>query len=225
MPDWERYWSEYPKTHGETEFLKHVGTTVNGKPYSEEEFNRMVLGIAEQLELRPGDDVLDVCCGNGVVTAQLAKKCRHIAGVDFSDTLLDIASRYHRPANVAYYKLNALRLDALAGMANRRFNKVLMYGALQCIQYQDLEPMLRNIVRLTSQDRIVLLGSIPDKRRKRFFFNTIKRKVMSLVYTLRGRDAMGTWWDEDFIRQTCNALGLESRVCVFEDSTDLPSSH
>ena len=45
MKNWAQYWSRYPKTFEETEFLKQVATTVKGEPYSPRQFDQMVEGI------------------------------------------------------------------------------------------------------------------------------------------------------------------------------------
>jgi demethylmenaquinone methyltransferase/2-methoxy-6-polyprenyl-1,4-benzoquinol methylase len=49
---------------------------------------------AEIAELRPGDAALDVCCGTGDLTLELARRVAptgHVVGCDFSEPMLDLA--------------------------------------------------------------------------------------------------------------------------------------
>jgi demethylmenaquinone methyltransferase / 2-methoxy-6-polyprenyl-1,4-benzoquinol methylase len=48
----------------------------------------------DHAELGPGDSVLDVCCGTGDLTLELAKRVTpggHVIGCDFSEPMLDLA--------------------------------------------------------------------------------------------------------------------------------------
>jgi demethylmenaquinone methyltransferase/2-methoxy-6-polyprenyl-1,4-benzoquinol methylase len=49
---------------------------------------------ADQAQLSPGDSALDVCCGTGDLTLELAKQVApggHVVGCDFSEPMLDLA--------------------------------------------------------------------------------------------------------------------------------------
>jgi len=221
--DWEKHWASYPKTVGTTEYQKQVQNTVNGQPMPDWQFQLVVSGICHHLDLEKDDQVLDLCCGNGLITIELAKKCKEVVGVDFSQPLLEVANRGHRPVNVTYLHMNILDLDKMAPMALGPFDKILMYGGLQYLKRRDLIPVLRNILRLSSEGRVILLGSIPDGKRKRKFYNTAKRRLDYLVRKISGREAIGTWWDKEFIRRACRRLGLQCEF--YEQSVDLPRSH
>jgi SAM-dependent methyltransferase len=49
--------------------------------------------MAEALDLRPDDDLLEVACGSGIFLAQEAAHVRHVAGLDLSDIQIGIARR------------------------------------------------------------------------------------------------------------------------------------
>ena len=48
----------------------------------------IVREIAKRLKITKKDVVLDVGCGNGIITKKIAKKCKRIYGVDFSEFLI-----------------------------------------------------------------------------------------------------------------------------------------
>lgn len=223
MRDWKKYWSSRPKNVDKTDYLKQVEKTVKGQPISDLQFQLIVSQICQELHLQADSIVLDLCCGNGLITKELATQCKSVVGIDFSQPLLEIANRDHRPMNVLYQCMNILELDKMPPSVSSPFNKVLMYEALQHFSKQDLITILRKTLQLSSKICIMLFGSVPDLARKWEFYNTPKRRLMYVVRRLSGREAIGTWWDKEFIRRTCKQLDL---LCEFkEQRKELHTSH
>lgn len=223
MTDWENYWANYPKTVGEDEYQKQVNNTVKGEPYSQEDFNAMVLGLCERLDLQKNDVLLELCCGNGIVTVELAQKCRQVLGVDFSEPLIEVANRVHRPDNVSYQRFDILKLDQLLTSKEKFFNKILLHAALQHFQPESFKSILVNMLKLTSEPKLILLSSIPDSSKKWHFFNTPQRKLKHLYYKFSGKDVMGTWWDQKFIKKVCQELNLNCEF--YSESVDKPAAY
>lgn len=72
-----------------------------------DDYDRMVAEFCvEVLNLRPRDRVLDVACGSGSHSIQLAKLGMHVTGFDISGTLIGIAERSSQEvgANVEFYR-------------------------------------------------------------------------------------------------------------------------
>jgi hypothetical protein len=116
-----------------------------------------------------------------------------------------------------------LDLDNMSMTSSGSFNKVLMYEALQHFKKRDLTRILRNILSLSREECVILLGSVPDGTRKWKFYNTPRRRLVYPLRKVSGREAIGTWWDEKFIRATCKQLNLQ---CEFhEQSEELYTSH
>jgi SAM-dependent methyltransferase len=225
MTNWEAYWVRRPTSFGEGEYLKQVELTVNGKPYSELEFQQVTSRIADRMALGEDDALLDVCCGNGVFTAELAKRCRQVVGIDFSEPLLQTANRVHRPDNVTYLRANALDIDFLRLERQKQFTKVLINRALQYFSTQELRPLLENLLKLSTDNVVIFACGIPNIGQKNRFFNSLKKKIRYVYYRLRRRDSLGTWWDESFIRKICADLGLRCEFYFLGESVDLSSQH
>lgn len=223
MRNWKKYWDNNSKTVDKTDYLRQVGKTVKGKPINDWQFQLIVSQICRELHLQEDSIVLDLCCGNGLITKELATQCKSVVGIDFSQPLLEIANRNRRPMNVLYQCMNILEMDKMPPSASSPFNKVLMYEALQYFGKQELITILRNILHLSSKNCIMLFGSVPDLARKWAFYNTPKRRLMYLLRQLVGKERMGTWWDREFIRGACKQLDL---LCEFkEQRKELHTSH
>jgi demethylmenaquinone methyltransferase/2-methoxy-6-polyprenyl-1,4-benzoquinol methylase len=71
---------------------------------------------ADRAELQPGDSALDICCGTGDLTLELAGRVApagHVVGCDFSEPMLDLArdkARERRANGVRFEWADALSL-------------------------------------------------------------------------------------------------------------------
>ena len=59
-------------------------------------FRSLYAKVARLLDLRPGDDVLDVACGSGAFLKKHASKVHHITGLDHSEIQISLAKRWNR---------------------------------------------------------------------------------------------------------------------------------
>ncbi|MFC1618623.1 class I SAM-dependent methyltransferase [Candidatus Neomarinimicrobiota bacterium] len=179
--------------------------------------------IASHLDLQPGDSLLDLCCGNGLITANLASKCSTAVGIDYSEPLLTVAKRDHQRDNIIYIHASILDLDHKVLSADGRFSKIMMYEALQHFKKRDLSRILQVISSLTTDDALILIGSIPDRIRKRNFYNTPKRQLVALWRQLTGRDSIGSWWTSKEISRIARQRGFHSQVLT--QNQNLHTSH
>jgi 2-polyprenyl-3-methyl-5-hydroxy-6-metoxy-1,4-benzoquinol methylase len=105
---WKDFWNTYPNRFAHTEFLRQVSKTCHGHPITQEQIQIIIDDIIRKLHLQARDHVLDLCCGNGVITSAIAKHCALVRGVDFSKPLIKIAREYHRAPNIRYYCMSVL---------------------------------------------------------------------------------------------------------------------
>lgn len=209
-----RYYNSRVASLKRNDFLTQVGHTEQGRPVTDAQFKCLLVRICSLLELGPEDDVLDVCCGNGIFTYHIAKNVRSAVGIDFSSSMIEIARESHHLDNLQYHVLNALDLEHLGKPESQKFTRILMHGALQHFKELDFELLLNSMLNISIENPIILIGFVPQKDKKNFFYNTPKRKFDYIVRRASGRDVMGTWWDKSFIIRTCEKLGLH---CAFQD--------
>ncbi len=98
---WKKHYDEAGAEPG-LSLLQQVGKTVHGQEVPAEQIDRIVEGIVRNLDLRAGHAMLDLCCGNGLLTARLAQRVATITGVDYSASLIDVARARNQPPNVTY---------------------------------------------------------------------------------------------------------------------------
>ncbi|MEO8166257.1 MAG: class I SAM-dependent methyltransferase [Betaproteobacteria bacterium] len=220
--NWKEYWTTQPRSVAETEFARQVGHTIGGRPYSDEQFEPMTAGLIALLDLRSTDVLLDLCCGNGLLTSRLATGCRHVIGVDFSPVLLDVARKYHQPANVEFHESDVLSLSGLPAGSTATVTRVLMHAALQHFHQRDFPALIARVVQRCPRAATIVFGCVPDRAQRWQFYNTLARRFSYVKSVLQRNSALGQWWSREYITTVCRQYGLQ---CAFTPAVDYHVSH
>jgi trans-aconitate 2-methyltransferase len=116
------------------------------------------------LDLRAAKRVLDVGCGNGRVTAEIAARIPHgfVVGVDSSADMVSFAASHYGPAdrpNLRFQVADARRLPF-----REEFDLVVSQNALHWVREQ--EKVLRSIRSALTSDGLAQLRLVPTGERK-----------------------------------------------------------
>lgn len=128
------------------------------------EYHREVAlpAVLRLLDLKPGEQVLDVGAGQGVLAPFVSRAGAAYTGVDASPRLLDMAKRRHGNAG-RFMVGDARKLAALPGIAPDQFDAVVFLLSLQ--DMDPLEPVLASAATvLKPRGRIVILLTHPAFR-------------------------------------------------------------
>lgn len=223
MTDWEAFWNEYPTKVADQDLFAQVAHTVGGKAYSPEQFQQMIDTIRAGLELGKRDRLLDVCCGNGMVTKELSVHCDEIHAVDFSNPLIDVARRHNGKDNIFYYAMNALNLDSSVLESLAPFDRILMYTALQHFRFDQFPVLIDSFLNYTSKSFVIFVGGVLDAERRYSFYNAEEDQESREAYRRQNQDRLGTWWEKDMIREICNGRDLSCEID--HESPGRPGAH
>lgn len=205
---WKKHWDEYPTKFQETEYFKQVGKTVSGNPISDTQFRGIISDISAGLNIGREDTVLDMCCGNGIITTEISKDCKSVVGIDYSDHLIRVAQKFNKPENVSYFCASVLEKD-LKKLFNKPFTKIYMYEALQHFNEDDFVNIVDLIGEISSTNSTIFFGSVPDKDKLWDFYNTAERRDEYIIRQSENNDALGTWWSQKYIVNICLNKGFE----------------
>lgn len=213
---WRDFWQSYRKgdASSEHDLFYQVGKTIAGKPISDDVFRRMVEAIKVALDLRTSDHLYDMCCGNGLVTMELADSVRRITAVDFASHLIMAARAYRSAANIEYVegdilaKLNVQSADSP--------NKFLMNDALAYFDPTSFAQVLDGIMHAAQGTGFrLLVTGIPDDAKKWSFYDTPERRARFLANQHEGdgmNDGLGRWWSVSEVERTCLERDLQVMV-------------
>ncbi|MFZ0892469.1 MAG: class I SAM-dependent methyltransferase [Thermoplasmata archaeon] len=107
-----------------------------------------------------GRNILDVGCGQGYFSRQLARRGGHVIGIDWSIRMLESARRHEEqhPLGIAYRQLDARRLSSV--WKRPRFD--LVVGSMSLMDMPDVSKVIRGVFRvLRPEGRLVFSVSHP----------------------------------------------------------------
>lgn len=109
--------------------------------------------------INSGDMVLDIGCGNGALTYDLAKKAKKVIGIDLNKKNIKIAEEKYFAPNIKY-----IIGDATENLTDKRFDVIILSNVLEHIEnriefFKKIEKMAPKIlirVPMINRDWIVL---------------------------------------------------------------------
>jgi 2-polyprenyl-3-methyl-5-hydroxy-6-metoxy-1,4-benzoquinol methylase len=116
-------------------------------------FRLLVWPASEQLlALKPGQQVLDIACGNGVSSRALARLGAHVLAFDFAEKMIEAARGREQPGPgvIDYRILDATDAQAMGELGEHRFDAALCTMALMDIA--DLGPLMTALPRALRPD-------------------------------------------------------------------------
>jgi len=202
---WRAFWSGYRTgpAASEADLFVQVGKTVSREPVPLLVFREMVQQVVDGLDLQSTDHLVDLCCGNGLITHALAHLVEQITAIDFAEHLIDSALRFKAKANIRYCVGDVE--TALSREVKRPPDKVLMNDSLGYFTPESFGLVLDSVLALT-QDRPMqfLVTGVPAYALRWSFYDTPERRMRFMALEQEGGDTfdgMGRWWREDELRE------------------------
>jgi ubiquinone/menaquinone biosynthesis C-methylase UbiE len=198
-----------------------------GRRHSYDYINLIVADVVNKLKITQNDTVLDLCCGNGLITKEIANYCKEIHGVDFSKILIETARKKFNAANIHYHLEDATNIDKI--FATNFFDKCYSYFSFQFFDPEEGRLIIKVMCKITKSNGLILVGDVPDKRKIWHYYDTLGKKIRFLRTTIvyrarrRGEDSLGWWWHPDQIKKICKELELECKI--LQQNEKLPHAH
>ena len=216
--NWHEFWSDYRKgeVKSERDLFVGVGKTVAKEPISKDAFDLSIDLVRRELELNGSDSLLELCCGNGLMTLRLAPLVREIRAVDFAEHLIDNARKFRSAPNVKYVCAEATRyISDLA--ANKTFvpSKILLGDALGYFELDTLASILASTSTLTAHKFIFTATGIPCDDLKWNFYNTperIRRYEENQRLASNYNDGIGRWWRREELKRLAHDQDLNLTI-------------
>jgi cyclopropane fatty-acyl-phospholipid synthase-like methyltransferase len=216
---WTEFWRDHGRQAAASDPHSQVLRTFNKKPISEEDWRFTLSEIEGKFPISEEDDLLDLCCGNGLLTATYAGRCASITAVDISPELLAVLNAQALPGVTT--KCADMR-DA--SFTSGAFSKIMFYAAIQYLDHAETVSLFRNFSNWLRPGGLVLIGDIPDSNRLWSFYNTPERRHTYFQNLLAERDVVGTWFDPKWVEQLAMDCGFSTYQHMAQD-TRLLNAH
>jgi 2-polyprenyl-3-methyl-5-hydroxy-6-metoxy-1,4-benzoquinol methylase len=102
--------------------------------------------VERLLGVSAGLRILDIACGNGVTSRRLFATGAHVVGIDFSETLIDLAKSRSPGGEIDYKVVDATDYDALRSLGEAAFDRALCNMAL--MDMAEIRPLLKALARV-----------------------------------------------------------------------------
>ena len=143
----------------------HLNPNIDAASRKPEIIEASVAWIAENLDLQPGEKVLDLGCGPGLYAARLAQRGLAVTGVDYSESSIAYARQYAQDHDLAvdyrYQDYLTLSDEALYDAA------LLIYGDYCTFDAGQRRHLLENVHRSLKPDGHFVLDVTTRQHRKK----------------------------------------------------------
>ena len=201
MSYWKSYWNK-------SALDKSLFNQVQRSSNKESESLLLVEShLVDLLNLSTTDNLLDVCCGNGLITKRLSKHCNTVLGIDFSPGLINSANQNTNDSNTEYLVGDA---TSLTEHTSEKFDKIMLNFSFQYFNFKEGLKVVSEMKKLLKPNGIILLGDIPDHKCFWSYYNTFTKRVYYFKQWLFNQPKMGKFWSEEemmALAETANLNG------------------
>ena len=200
---WKEYWNNSDMVKS-SDFCKQVGRTTNKKNYSETQIAILTNRILGFLQAAPEKTLLELACGNGMLTYRVAPHFKSVKAMDFSKPLIEIAKANFARENIEYLFGDAVELDSVV----EKYDCILVFAAYQYFNSDQARKMFVHFRRILSPDGRILLGEVADGDRVWSFYRGLTGKWRYYFDLLRGRPIIGQWWKPSDLLKVAEEQGF-----------------
>lgn len=212
MSYWKNYWNSVAQN--KSPFIQ-----VQRDGMSEEDLLKIEKHICLLLNLKPNDVLLDLCCGNGLLTNRFTPYCKSITGIDFSNELIKTANKVYQKKNLKFIEGDITNLSHLT---NTKFDKILLYFSFQYFNSKQGFLVLSEMRKLLKPGGLILIGDIPDKAKFWRFYDTFLKRFFYFKQRLLSQPKMGKFWSKKEMENLAKHTKLKGNYLT--QKQDLPNS-
>jgi len=206
----ESYWKDYfLDTAKRDNVHRQVGRTVNKKPISKKMFNIFLKYVAKNIDIKPTDLLLDLCCGNGLITSYMAERCKLAIGVDFTEKLISELNKNKRTNNIIGIVDDITKIK----FNDESFNKIIICFSIQHFTQEQTVRVFKSVYKWLKKGGTFYIGDVPDRDRIWNFFSNSERESLYFNGIENDRPIIGTFYNKDFLMKLAKyAKFKESKI-------------
>ncbi|MBL0126371.1 MAG: class I SAM-dependent methyltransferase [Flavobacteriales bacterium] len=216
---WLQFWRDHGRKSRSADEQTQVLRTFNKAPIDADRWEFTLEELERAFPVDRDDDVLDLCCGNGLFTAYFASRSRTVTSVDVSPDLLQVLKQRNLP------NVTTLCSDMRAAeFQDGSFSRILLYAALQYIDEQESIELVKRMARWLRPGGLLFIGDVPDRTRMWAFYNTEERRSLYFENLAAGREVVGTWFEPVWLSNLSAYCGF-TKIEMLSQHPDLIYAH
>ena len=216
---WQQFWLSHGYGSAEVDEQAQVLRTLERQPVKPEMFSAIVTSVCQMLAVQNSSDLLDLCCGNGVITREFFYRCSSITAVDL---VPEFVARLlcEAPDSVSAIVADARSIE----FPQASFDRILLYSGLQYFSHEETVHLFERLRLWLRADGRIVLGDILDVSRQWEFFSTIEREAAYFNGLKIGAPLIGTWFDAGWLIKLAQFSGF-GKATVYSQPQSFPYQH
>ncbi len=215
--NWKEFWDRQALLHSNPQI--QVGRIKSGITLSEQILDDIVQHIVAKLELGPTDRLLDLCCGNGLLSHRLSQHCQEVVAIDISPQQIKQAKAQFAAPNIQYSAADVSEGNYCT--AEQKFTKINLYFSFQYFEnFSKGKKTIAAMLPYLQDDGMIFIGDVPDFKYLNRYYSRAKDRFRYRVKLLLGNSDMGKFWSEGEMRRI--AADLDLTFQLFEQPAHLP---
>lgn len=218
------YWVDFWKNYGEKATDKDEQTqvlrTFNKQPISKKIWDFTLKDIQKQIGPCSEDLLLDLCCGNGLISRYFSPMVKNIVAVDISEDLLRSVNRFKYPnIELIAADIRNLNFDKCS------FNKIIIYAGIQYLTLAETTNLFEKVYCWLKPGGIFFLGDIPNYNKRWIFYDNFERQRIYFENLKKGKEIVGTWFEPEFFEKLGSFVNFRDSMYLAQHSDLIYSSY
>ena len=198
------YHENFARQCGAEDLQKQIRRTIKGQVVPPPQIDMIIAAIRKGLHLRDTDCLLELACGNGVLSQSFAGSCNTYLGTDISKFLIDVSkTHFESPPHICFEQTDALECVSTLP-DSEKYNKLLCYAAFQYFPNLMITDLLKTIRRRFPKMERMFIGNLPDLQQASVFFET---KILDTIVLKSDETPTGIWRTRKEFQALCQAAG------------------
>jgi ubiquinone/menaquinone biosynthesis C-methylase UbiE len=140
----------------------HVANQRGG--ISDEDSEKIVCDVIQKLNAKPGEIILEIGCGIGIIGRRLSEMGISYIGMDIIFELIKRAN-FKRSSLMSFFQGDAQKMP----FSEASFDRVILYGVILYLPPEIFEQILLEIKKILKPGGILLIGDVPNPRNVKKF--------------------------------------------------------
>jgi ubiquinone/menaquinone biosynthesis C-methylase UbiE len=184
------------------DYQEQVGRTYKKQSITNNVWMKTLDFVYQKMGLSDDSVLLDLCCGNGMLSVPFARKVKSIVAVDFSEPLLQILkSKTNNDINnitILHKDINKISVSDLCVWG---FSHAIIYFSIQHFTEREAILLFEKMFKCLKPNGIFYIGDVPDRVKLWQFANTDEYAKMYFESVKNEAPVIGTWFlQEDLLK-------------------------
>jgi len=196
---WHDYWNNGYVVN-DSDPQKQVGRTRGKRPISASDWEKTLSFIWDAMCITKDSEVLELCCGNGMLTLPLAKKVKSVIAVDFSRPIIEELNKQLTFKGIKNVTTITEDVNNIT-FPESSLSHILMYFSLQYLSEKNVIVLFENAYKFLKNGGEFFIGDIPDRAKLWNFANIDDYVSMYFNSVKNDKPTIGSWFlQEDLLK-------------------------